>query len=77
MKRVTEMLLADRQTAHENKQAGAAVSATMGVAKVNGLLNRAACIPIAPRCPARLPARAMPCGKAHATATISPQKTGA
>ena len=38
---VTDMLLADRQTAHENTQAGAAVSATMGIAKVNGLLDRA------------------------------------
>ena len=39
-KTVTDMLLADRQTAHERKQAGAAVSATMGLAKVNGLLDR-------------------------------------
>ena len=40
-KTVTDMLLSDRQTAHESKQAGAAVSATMGIAKVNGLLDRA------------------------------------
>ena len=39
-KTVTDMLLSDRQIAHESKQAGAAVSATMGVAKVNGLLDR-------------------------------------
>ena len=40
-KRVTEMLLSDRQIAYESKQAGAAVSATMGIAKVNGLLDKA------------------------------------
>ena len=40
-KRVTEMFLADRTLAHDAGQAGAAVSATMGVAKVNGLLDRA------------------------------------
>ena len=40
-KRVTEMLTADRSLAHDVRQAGAAVSATMGIAKVNGLLDRA------------------------------------
>ncbi len=40
-KDVTDMLLTDRKIAHESKQAGAAVSATMGVAKVNGLLDKA------------------------------------
>jgi len=40
-KRVTEMFLADRTLAHEARQAGAAVSATMGIAKVNGLLDKA------------------------------------
>lgn len=39
-KRVTEMFLADRTLAHDAKQAGAAVSATTGIAKVNGLLDR-------------------------------------
>ena len=35
------MFLADRTLAHDAKQAGAAVSATTGIAKVNGLLDRA------------------------------------
>jgi len=39
-KTVTDMLLSDRQIAYAKEQAGAAVSATMGIAKVNGLLDR-------------------------------------
>ena len=39
-KTVTDMLLSDRQIAHAKEHAGAAVSATMGIAKVNGLLDR-------------------------------------
>lgn len=39
-KAVTDMLLSDRQIAHDSRQAGAAVSATMGIAKVNGLLDK-------------------------------------
>ena len=40
-KTVTDMLLTDRQIAYAKEQAGAAVSATMGIAKVNGLLDKA------------------------------------
>lgn len=36
---LTEMLVDDRQLAHDNKQAGAAVSATEKIAKLHGLMS--------------------------------------